>query len=109
MPWMSRLLGPPSETINSVSERASALAGDQIAGAGDSAPAANPDTDLRKSRRFMVMLQRPRNAGLGTGIARFVPNLNGTSIRPSRLDFACEYCGSRRRGGPPHPLTLHAK
>src|SRR5450631_2514086 len=50
---MSRLLGPPSETINSVSERASALAGDQIAGAGTMAPAATPETDFRKSRRFM--------------------------------------------------------
>jgi hypothetical protein len=51
---MSRLLGPPSETISSVSDRASALAADQIAGAGVSAPAAaSPDTDLRKSRRFM--------------------------------------------------------
>jgi hypothetical protein len=29
------------------------LAEDQIAGAGTMAPAANPDTDLRKSRRFM--------------------------------------------------------
>jgi hypothetical protein len=29
------------------------LAGDQIAGAGTMAPAASPDTDLRKSRRFM--------------------------------------------------------
>src|SRR4051812_29578496 len=53
MPWMSRLLGPPSETISSVSERASALAADQIAGAGTMAPAASPETDFRKSRRFM--------------------------------------------------------
>src|ERR1700687_2307467 len=53
MPWISRLLGPPSETISSVSERASALAADQIAGAGTIAPAATPVTDFRKSRRFM--------------------------------------------------------
>src|SRR3954463_1165611 len=53
MPWISRLLGPPSETISSVSDRASALAADQIAGAGTMAPAASPDTDFRKSRRFM--------------------------------------------------------
>src|SRR5437764_3135426 len=53
MPWMSRLLGPPSETISSDSERASAFAADQIAGAGTIAPAASPDTDFRKSRRFM--------------------------------------------------------
>jgi hypothetical protein len=46
-------LGPPSETISNVSERASALAADQIAGAGTMAPAANPETDFRKSRRFM--------------------------------------------------------
>jgi hypothetical protein len=50
---MSRLLGPPSETISSVSERAWALAADQIAGAGTMAPAATPVTDFRKSRRFM--------------------------------------------------------
>jgi hypothetical protein len=29
------------------------LAGDQIAGAGTIAPAAIPETDFRKSRRFM--------------------------------------------------------
>src|SRR4051794_27150038 len=52
---MSRLLGPLSETISRVSDRASALAADQIAGAGTMAPAAAPVTDLRKSRRFMVI------------------------------------------------------
>src|SRR5450631_554120 len=51
---MSRLLGPLSETIKSVSERASALAADQIAGAGTMAPAATPVTDFRKSRRLML-------------------------------------------------------
>jgi hypothetical protein len=40
-------------SISSVSERASALAADQIAGAGTMAPAATPVTDFRKSRRFM--------------------------------------------------------
>src|SRR3954464_6566460 len=64
MPWMSRLLGPPSETINSVSERASAFAADQIAGAGTMAPAATPVTDFRKSRRFMRALQRTTGTGL---------------------------------------------
>src|SRR5215218_8176927 len=56
---MSRLFGPPSETISSVSDRDCALAADQIAGAGTIAPAATPVTDFRKSRRFMVMLQMP--------------------------------------------------
>ena len=73
---MSRLLGPPSETINSVSERASALADEKIAGADTTAPAANPETDLRKSRRFMVMLQRWRKNRLEASFARFVPSLN---------------------------------
>jgi hypothetical protein len=50
---MSRLLGPLSETISRVAERASALAADQIAGAGTMAPAAIPETDFKKSRRFM--------------------------------------------------------
>src|SRR4051794_41957886 len=53
MPWMSRLLGPLSETISRVSERASAFAADQIDGADTIDPAAAPVTDLRKSRRFM--------------------------------------------------------
>ena len=72
---MSRLLGPPSETISSVSERASALAEEITDGmAGSAAPAANPETDLRKSRRFMKWLQH--NVLVGTGFARFVPELN---------------------------------
>src|SRR5580658_2210274 len=56
---MSRLLGPPSVTTSSVSERASALAADQIAGAGTMAPAAIPETDFRKSRRFMAGSDAP--------------------------------------------------
>src|SRR5580704_7793694 len=63
---MSRLLGPPSQTISSVSLRASALAGEKIAGAGTMAPAASP-TDLRKSRRFMRGLQRFERTGFGSG------------------------------------------
>src|SRR6187402_519136 len=50
---MSMLFGPDSETISSVSDRASALAVDQIAGAGTMAPAATPVTVFRKSRRFI--------------------------------------------------------
>src|SRR5215831_7506912 len=49
---MSRLLGPLSETISSVSARPCARAGDQSAGA-DTVPAATAVMDLRKSRRFM--------------------------------------------------------
>jgi hypothetical protein len=79
---MSRLLGPPSETIRSVSERASALAADQIAGAGTMAPAATPVTDFRKSRRFIGWLQRTRGSGFGEAFARFVPELNGRVITP---------------------------
>src|SRR5256885_6439285 len=63
---MSRLLGPLSETINSVSDRASALAADQIAGAGTIAPAATPVTDFRKSRRFMGCSKRLWGNGFGT-------------------------------------------
>src|SRR6266436_2269319 len=68
---MSRLLGPPSETISNVSERASALAADQIAGAGTMAPAANPETDFRKSRRFMGCSKRYVWAGFGGRISGF--------------------------------------
>jgi hypothetical protein len=50
---MSMLLGPLSETISSVYWRASAFAGDQMAGAGSALPAARTVTDFRKSRRFM--------------------------------------------------------
>src|SRR5262249_45021651 len=49
---MSRLLGPLSETISSVSARPCARAGEKIAGA-DTVPAASAVMDLRKSRRFM--------------------------------------------------------
>src|SRR5580658_7397554 len=63
---MSRLLSPPSETISKVSERASALAADQIAGAGTMAPAATPVTDFRKSRRFMGCSKRPGKTALET-------------------------------------------
>src|SRR6202035_2170737 len=82
MPWMSRLLGPLSETISRVSERASALAADQIAGAGIMAPAAIPEADFKKSRRFMGCSKRPREIGSWRDFARFVPNLNG---RPTWL------------------------
>src|SRR5271154_7191864 len=53
---MSRLLGPLSETISSVSERASALAGDQIAGAAMPEPAVSAVTeaDFRKLRRSIT-------------------------------------------------------
>src|SRR5438067_3507201 len=60
---MSRLLGPLSETISSVSERASAFAADQIAGAGTMAPAATPVTDFKKSRRFMRELSNAPGIG----------------------------------------------
>jgi hypothetical protein len=53
---MSRLFGPLSETISSVSWRDWALAGDQIAGAGTAAAAETAVIDLRKSRRFIVSL-----------------------------------------------------
>jgi hypothetical protein len=46
------------------------------------APAANPDTDFRKSRRFMGDAPTPRGNGFGAGIARFVPKLNGTPMSP---------------------------
>jgi hypothetical protein len=59
---MSRLFGPLSETISSVSERASALAEDQMAGPGIAAPAAAPVTVFKKSRRFM-MLSNPVELG----------------------------------------------
>src|SRR5260221_13690673 len=56
---MSRLLGPDSDTTNNVSDRASAFALDQIAGADTNVPAAAPDIDFRKSRRFMPASNRP--------------------------------------------------
>jgi hypothetical protein len=65
--------------MRSVSERASALAGDQIAGAaGATAPTAKPETDFRKSRRFMRGSNANVKNGFGAIIARFVPNLNRT-------------------------------
>jgi hypothetical protein len=50
---MSMLLGPLSETISSVSCRACALAGDQIAGAVTAPLATTAPADFKKSRRFM--------------------------------------------------------
>src|SRR3954467_8365364 len=72
---MSRLLGPPSETIKRVSDRASALAADQMAGAGTMAPAASPDTDFRKSRRFMEGSNAPGNRALETASQGSCQNL----------------------------------
>src|SRR4030081_1642494 len=88
---MSRLLGPPSETIKSVSDRASALAGEKTAGAGTIAPPANPDTDFRKSRRFMGGSNARGDAALAVGSARFVPNLNGTLASPYIVDNTSKY------------------
>src|SRR3954465_10207958 len=98
MPWMSRLLGPPSETIKSVSDRASALAADQIAGAGTMAPAASPDTDLRKSRRFMGR-SNARGIGFGDGIARFVPNLNAGLMQTYPVENARNWLRTWPRTG----------
>src|SRR4051794_2113655 len=96
---MSRLLGPLSETISRVSERASALAADQIAGAGTIAPAATPVTDLRKSRRFIRTLQHTRGPGwsrcrkvrarsedpsdlaISDGFTKSYPTANGVCLR----------------------------
>src|SRR3954463_8569754 len=87
---MSRLLGPPSETISSVSERASALAADQIAGAGTMAPAAAPVTDLRKSRRFMV-ISSARAIDCGAHFARFVPDPRKLPISIHRVGIAWKF------------------
>jgi len=48
---------------------------DQMAGAGTIAPAAAPETDLRKSRRF-IGCSSTKEIGSGTSFARFVPRLN---------------------------------
>src|SRR3978361_2101950 len=83
---MSRLLGPFSVTTSSVSERASALAADQIAGAGTMAPAATPVTDLRKSRRFMADFQRPVMTLDGTSQGS-CQNLMESYILPKWLSY----------------------
>ena len=57
---MSTLLGPLSETISSVSWRACARAGDQIAGNGTALPAARAVIIFRNSRRFMAISRRKR-------------------------------------------------
>src|SRR5580704_7119843 len=50
---MSRLFGPLSETMSSVSARDCALAGDHTAGAEKALAAVSAVIDLRNSRRFM--------------------------------------------------------
>src|SRR5262249_12095033 len=56
---MSRLFGPLSETISSVSWRDCAFAGDHTAGAaGRMLPAASAVIDLRNSRRFIIASAR---------------------------------------------------
>src|ERR1700690_53901 len=87
MPWMSRLLGPPSETISSVSERASALAADQIAGAGTMAPAATPVTDFRKSRRFICWLQGKVRVGFGATSQGLCQILTKSQVGSKRLIY----------------------
>src|SRR6185436_7473215 len=102
---MSRLFGPPSETISSVSDRDCALAADQIAGAGTIAPAAAPVTDFRKSRRFIGDAQN----AFGTGIARFVPILK-KGLRASYLvDLAWDCSTPAIPRGVRHPDGLHTK
>src|SRR5579864_2861050 len=54
---MSRLFGPLSETMSSVSWRDCALAGDHTAGAETALAAVNAVIDLRNSRRFMELSQ----------------------------------------------------
>src|SRR5215510_12681905 len=54
---MSMLFGPLSETISSVSWRDCALAGEKIAGADRTEPAASAVADLRNSRRFIEASQ----------------------------------------------------
>src|SRR5215471_16983218 len=59
---MSTLFGPLSETISSVSCRDCALAGDQMAGADKTPPAASADADFKKSRRLIqtsLTVERP--------------------------------------------------
>src|SRR5450631_3968856 len=97
---MSRLLGPLSETIKSVSERASALAADQIAGAGTMAPAATPVTDLRKSRRFIRGLQRTRKGALEKRSQGLCQNLMKTQPR---------FNGMIRHANIAHPASTRAE
>jgi hypothetical protein len=60
---MSTLFGPLSETISSVSCRDWAFAGNQMAGADKTPPAASADADFKKSRRLIqtsLTVERPR-------------------------------------------------
>src|SRR4051812_5745542 len=58
---MSRLLGPLSEIMRSVSWRDCALAVDHTAGAdGRTLPAASAVADFRNSRRFIIISNRVR-------------------------------------------------
>src|SRR5512133_799618 len=77
---MSRLLGPLSETMSSVSWRDCARAGDQTAGAAIALAAAAP-VDRRNARRSMRSLQpKPHSScmpalvsGCGRAVARASP------------------------------------
>ena len=67
------LFGPLSETISSVSCRACALAGDQIAGAVTAPPAATAPADFKKSRRFMEGSRCWKSGISGVEFAKLVP------------------------------------
>src|SRR5262245_3128440 len=93
-PWMSRLLGPLSDTMSRVSVRDCALAGDHTAGAaGRAPPAASAVTDFRNSRRFIktsmsgkphVRADRPRERA-----AKVVPKqLVGRALAQSPASLA---------------------
>ncbi len=65
-----------SVTTSKVSDRASARAGDQMAGACTAAPTAMPDTDLRKSQPF-IGYSKTKGTHSASDVARFVPRLGG--------------------------------
>src|SRR5580704_17903916 len=84
---MSRLLGPLSETINKVSARDCALAGENTAGAVIAVLAARADADFRNSRRFMTTSRKNPRGTLGLSSAKVMPK----SLVP--LDFGNRLIG----------------
>src|SRR5262249_42782644 len=96
MPWMSRLFGPLSETMSSVSCRPCARAGENTAGAETAPPAASAVMDFRKSRRFISV---PVTWPLLLSIA---PQGSCQLARAMEVIENKEIFGNRRACLPPH-------
>src|ERR1700674_4761083 len=103
---MSILLGPLSETISNVSWRDSALAGDQIAGAGSMPAPASAVIDFKNWRRFIWWTLRCERC-LAEETARVMPDSGAACCAAASYCGACEIvCGRQSEAAPPIAVCI---